>query len=154
MATIREWYCEGSCRPVKAGPLFDVLLSVAQEGVDRICPRKHPTPHRLRLGFNFGLNGKDSISTVLGAFIPRNPESWSGRNGTTVRFFPFLVVLRRHGREQAVWLPYWHLVDSMDGRTIKKYGQWAPFMDECHFHELLAQARSKGFFVDGALKTV
>ena len=152
MSTIREWCCEGPCQPVKAGPLFDALRSIA-EGKVSDCP-VHRTPYKLRLRFNFGLNGKDSDCTVLGAFKPGRPESWLGHKGATVRFFPFLVMLRRHGREQAVWLPYWHLVDSMDARPVKKYGQWAPFMDEHLFCELLAQARSKGFFVDGMTKIV
>ena len=150
MATIREWSCEGSCPPIEAGPLFDALLSIVQEGKGPDCPAHPPTPHQLRLTFAFGLNGKDSVGTVLGAFIPGELESWPHSHGTTVYFYPFLVVLHRHGRKQAVWFPYWHLVKSKDGQTVKKkYGQWAPFMDERLFRDLLEQARRKGFFVDG-----
>jgi len=150
MATIREWYCEGSCRPEKAGQLFDALLSIA-EGKGHDCP-VHRIPCKLRLTFAFGLDAKDSVCTVLGTFRPRKPESWLDLNRKRIYFFPFLVVLRRHGRKQAVWLPYWHRVGSKNARM--KYGQWAPFMDEHLFCELLAQARRKGFFVDGATKVV
>jgi hypothetical protein len=61
-----------------------------------------------------------------------------------VTFYPFLVVTERKGRDQAVWLPYWHVVgDGEENR--KKYGQWAPFMDMKLFRDLLAQPRDEGY---------
>jgi len=49
------------------------------------------------------------------------------------------VVLRR-GRTRAYWLPYWHVEAGKE-----KYGQWAPFMNERSFKDLLLQARQKGY---------
>jgi hypothetical protein len=73
-------------------------------------------------------------------------ERWTDRrNGSGVCFYPFLVVLKRHGREHAAWLPYWHIVTYKNGRVKKKFGQWAPFMDEHLLYDLLKQARDHGF---------
>lgn len=97
----------------------------------------------LHLRFDFGLDavGKDQV--VEAAFVPRNPESWPDSLGRTVTFWPFLVITRREKRDRAVWLPYWHIVE--DGpRRISKYGQWAPFMDDVLFADLLRQARDSG----------
>jgi len=155
MATIREWHCASGCRPVKAGPLFDALgplfdaLRAVANGKAEPCPTHPQTVRQLQLNFAFGLNAKNSRCTVLGSFTSRQPQSWPGQNQSRVRFFPFLVVLHRHGREQALWLPYWHLVDFKNGRTKKKYGQWAPFMDSHLFEELLKQARESGFLTAG-----
>ena len=64
-------------------------------------------------------------------------------DGNTITFYPFLVVVERHGRGNAIWLPYWHVVE--DGiRRKKKFGQWAPFMDEKLFVDLIVQARENG----------
>lgn len=153
MATIREWHCSSGCAPAKAGPLFDALLRVAQRKA-RACPAHPNTPLQLQLDFDFGLSAKHSRCTVLGAFTSRQPQSWPGVDQTRVRFFPFLVVLQRHGKELAAWLPYWHLVDSKDGRTKKKYGQWAPFMDAHLFEELLSQAHGQGFFLNHSRRVV
>lgn len=143
MATVREWVCRRGCRK-HAGSLFSALLDLAREQ-QRNCAT-HELSQVLQLRFDFGLNAQHKISTVLGCFTPRRPPSWKGANGRPVQFFPFLVVVRRHGKREAAWLPYWHLVGTRGRKEpIKKYGQWAPYMDMHLFHDLLRQARSRGF---------
>jgi hypothetical protein len=66
-----------------------------------------------------------------------------------VTFYPFLVVLQRHGREHAAWLPYWHTIEKHGRKPTQKYGQWAPFMDFGLFADLLTQARAKGYLPGG-----
>jgi hypothetical protein len=69
--------------------------------------------------------------------------------GGTVTFYLFLIVTKREGRDKAVWLPYWHVTQDGEKKTIK-YGQWAPFMDMELFEDLLSQARSAGYLNDEA----
>lgn len=138
MATVRKFVCS-KCDPVHAGNLFKALYALATTGTP-VCPNCGRR-RRLTLTFDFGLNASHSKCTVLAAVLPETIRSWKLKNGARVRFYPFLVVLKRHGRGRAVWMPYWHLVGK--GRTpIMKYGQWAPFMDLELFQSLLARARS------------
>lgn len=76
-------------------------------------------------------------------FLPTSPECWTDSKKRKVTFLPFLVILARHGRQDAVWLPYWHVVEDSK-RVFQKYGQWAPFMDAHRFEDLISQARSAG----------
>jgi hypothetical protein len=123
--------------------LLDLLLAQAQGDPHR-CPRCGAEA-KLRLKFEFGLGARDSECTVLASFIPQKLESWSQPDGTAITFYPFLVILQRHGRKLAAWLPYWHVIDG-DGKRTRKYGQWAPFMDFELFADLLNQARQSGYF--------
>lgn len=142
MATRRFLVCK-QCGPSLArGTLFELLLSRAHGQLHR-CP-KCDALAALRLNFDFGLNAPDSECTVLDCFAPQQPESWKEKDGSTVTFYPFLVIVRRHGRDLAAWLPYWHIVARGHRRT-RKYGQWAPFMDFHLFRDLLAQAEAKGY---------
>ena len=140
MATIRQFICD-TCKPANAGNLFEALRKIATTR-SLPCPRCG-NPLRLRLKFNFGLNAKHSDCTVLAAFTPQRREKWKDENGNPVEYYPFLVFLKRHGRETAVWLPYWHLVTTKK-RVIRKYGQWAPFMDMHLFRNIMRQARQRG----------
>jgi hypothetical protein len=80
---------------------------------------------------------EDKNAEVLASFHPHQPEEWPC-DGDTVTFYPFLVVTKREGHDQAVWLPYWHVVG--DGEKVnRKYGQWAPFMKLELFEDLLSQ---------------
>lgn len=145
MATKRNWHCEKGCDPIKAASLFDALLSIA-EGTKLDCPRHPGNLRNLKLEFPLGLGATDSSCTAARAFLPKELERWTDqRNGSEVCFYPFLVVLKRHAREHAAWLPYWHIVTYKNGRVKKKYGQWAPFMDEHLLYDLLKQARDQGF---------
>lgn len=140
MATIRQFIC-ATCKPANAGNLFEALKKVA---TDRALPCPRCGKHlRLRLKFNFGLNATDSDCTVIAALLPRRREKWRDENSNPVEYYPFFVFLKRHGRETAFWFPYWHLVTTKR-RTIRKYGQWAPFMDYHLFRDLLRQARQRG----------
>jgi hypothetical protein len=144
MATTKLLVCE-RCEWSLAPPvLFDVLLARARGDAPH-CSRCG-APAELRLTFDFGLNASHSGCTVVDCFVPRHPESWPDEDGSKVTFYPFLVMLRRHGRELAAWLPYWHTVEKPDGKLDRKYGQWAAFMDSDLFEDLLAQAQAKGYF--------
>ena len=142
MATIRQYICK-KCPPRHAGSLFDALL-IKASGKPVKC-RRCGTPYEsLRLKFDFGLGGTNSECTVLDCFTPGRIERWPDGKRGEVSFYPFLVIVKRHGRENAVWLPYWHLV-KRGKKVIKKYGQWAPFMDNHLFQDLLQQARRRGY---------
>jgi hypothetical protein len=103
----------------------------------------------LHLSFDFALGVQDNNAKVLGSFYPRPPEDWTDSSGRTVTFYPFLIVTKREERDQAVWLPYWHVVRDGKKKTLK-YGQWAPFMDMKLFEDLLSQARNAGYLNDEA----
>ena len=143
MASKRDWVCIRCGHSESAPALFDSLLSIAQ-GNSRRCDRCAGDAE-LRIDFPFGLDAPDSQCTVCDSFLPEKLESWPDASGKTVTFFPFLVIAERHGRDLAAWLPYWHVVTDGD-REVKKYGQWAPFMDFHLFDSLISQARAKGYF--------
>ena len=142
MATKRYYFCQECGSAEVSDGLFDLLLAMTQN--DRqSCPQCFG-PCELRLKFAFGLNAQNAECTFLHSFLPAKLESWKDRKGHPVIFYPFLVMVKRHGRATAAWLPYWHVVQ--DGpKKIKKYGQWAPFMNFHLFADLIAQARSKGY---------
>jgi len=137
MATKRYFECSKKHR-ASAAQLFDSLRAIAKGKVGRcvLCGGGFS----LKLDFPFGLGATKSKCTVLHAFNPRRTQTWRDAKGRRVKFYPFLVIVARHGKERAIWMPYWHLVYTKRG-VIKKYGQWAPFMDEHLFRSLLAQAK-------------
>jgi hypothetical protein len=139
MTTVREWICpDTSCHfKENTNSLFETLLEYT-EGNRKNCPEHKEC--ELQLTFPFGLGAKDNRCTVLDCFTIKEPEQWSN-NGSVVKFYPFLVILKRHNKNTAVWLPYWHVVDGKK----KKYGQWAPFMNMELFMKLLSQAKRKGY---------
>jgi hypothetical protein len=142
MATIRHYHC-AKCPPRRAGGLFGALLGIAKRGLPD-CERCEAPYKGLRLKFDFGLNAGHSECTVLDSFTSKTPQTWRDKKGNSVFFYPFLVVLNRHGKGRATWLPYWHVIKK--GKVeIKKYGQWAPFMDQHIFHDLITQARRRGY---------
>jgi hypothetical protein len=148
MGTERFYTCD-KCGPTRVSErLFQVLCDHARKGGPP-CPRCNG-PAALQLGFSFGLNAGDRESTVRDCFLPQELEKWKDTSGDTVTFYPFLVIVDRHQRELAVWLPYWHTVEDGHGTKLK-YGQWAPFMDEHLFLDLVSQARKKGYFAHGGL---
>jgi len=99
----------------------------------------------LNLSFDFALGASGKNSVVIASFYPHSPEQWwEESRERTVTFCPFLVVTKREGRDQAIWLPYWHLIQD-DEKVNHKYGQWAPLMDLKLFEDLLTQARCAGF---------
>jgi hypothetical protein len=104
--------------------LFDAVKAVADDS--KPACRRCGGSTALHLSFDFALGAQDKNAKVLASFHPRPPENWclvSGRR--TVTFYPFLVVTEREGRDQAVWLPYWHVVQTGEKENLK-YGQWAP----------------------------
>lgn len=142
MATSRTYVCTQCKSRRPAGGMFDALQAVVRRRAPS-CP-ECDRDTELHFRFAFGLGATHADCTILDAFLPSRPEAWrDGHNRIT--FYPFLVIVRRHGRKTAVWLPYWHLVEGKR-RTIKKYGQWAPFMDAHLFRDLLRQARRRGYF--------
>jgi hypothetical protein len=142
MATGRFLICDQCGPSLAGGTLFDVLLARAH-GRPQHCAHCG-SPTGLQLKFDFGLNAADSECTVRDCFVPRQLESWNETDESKVTFYPFLVIVQRHGRELAAWLPYWHVVER-GKKPAKKYGQWAPFMDLHLFADLLDQARARGY---------
>jgi hypothetical protein len=130
----RDYVCNNNkCHfEERAGNFFDALKNVHADSMPR-C-KECGGSMSLRLQFPFRLGIGRTKCTVLDVFLPTKRPKWNA-----VVFHPFLVVLKR-GRTTAYWLPYWHV----DGGK-KKYGQWAPFIDEPVFKEILAQARQKGY---------
>lgn len=141
MATTRLTKCTHCTPAADKGTLFRTLLRIAD---DPNQPCECGGTRSVHLGFDFGLGATDKESEIEAAFRPQPLESWTDRDGSTVTFYPFLVVLKRSNRKRAVWMPYWHVVESSSGKRKEKYGQWAPVMDESLFESLLAQAQKAG----------
>jgi len=141
MATIRQYICK-NCPPKNAGRLFDALKKKAK-GKILECQKCGMPYDSLRLKFDFALGATNSECTVLDCFLPKDIAKWKDGK-KTVEFYPFLVIVKRHGKENATWLPYWHIIKDKEKKTIK-YGQWAPFMDSHLFNSLLEQAKKKGY---------
>ncbi len=142
MATERYYVCV-QCHERRNQPhLFEGLREISTS-VPR-CKACGGTAE-LHLVFNFGLEAGSAECKVLHAFLPRDLEVWQQKDGKWVTFYPFLVVMERTDKKaQAFWLPYWHEVEGA-GTRKRKYGQWAPFVDEPLFKSLVAQAREKGY---------
>jgi hypothetical protein len=142
MATRYTFQCPACKKETKRKEtLFGALRAVSEQNLP-VCYCGASTT--LHLSFDFALNASGKNSVVLASFYPDPLETWLNSFGRTVTFYPFLVVTKREGRDQAVWLPYWHGV--RDGEKERyKYGQWAPFMDMELFEDLLTQARNAGF---------
>lgn len=121
--------------------LFNALRAVAEQNVPA-CRCGASTA--LHLPFEFALDVPDKNAEVLASFLPHQLEYWQDSRGRTVTFDPFLVITKREGHDQAVWLPNWHVIRDGE-KERRKYGQWAPFMDMKLFEDLLTQARSTGF---------
>ena len=145
MATLRFLVCKQCGSYPARGPVFRLLHDKAR-GMTRNCPICNG-PTDLKLKFDFGLNAPYSECTVKECFIPRKLQSWPEKEGSRVTFYPFLVLVHRHGKKLAVWLPYWHVV-KRPKQPQYKYGQWAPFMDTYLFSDLLQQAHTKGYLTD------
>ena len=138
MATARQLRC-AKCNHQSVVPgLFKALESIAK-GERSTCPRCGETCC-LNLRFDFDLGGDGAECTVLDCFM--SSESWTDPStGQQVVFHPFLVVTKFGTGKRGTWLPYWHLV----GNNPPRFGQWAPYMDESLFSNLLSQARAHGY---------
>jgi hypothetical protein len=99
----------------------------------------------LYLVLGFGLDAGKKERRVIGAFLPKKPPEWDTKSGSHVIYLPFLVVLQANGDKPSFWLPYWHLVTEKRGTEVRKYGQWAPYMDGYLFKSLVNQAQARGF---------
>lgn len=141
MATVRFYNCKICGRSPIRMSLFDTLHQHARQGPP-VCSRC-AKPSTLQLKFAFGLDAADSDTTVRDCFVPQKLETWKNTDGHSVTFYPLLVVVHRHARRLAFGLSYWHVIDDGVKRT-RKYGQWAPFMDEHLFRDLITQAQEKG----------
>ena len=93
--------------------IFDTLLDYSNGNKER-C-RKHGCECELIFEFPFGLDVKHNRSTLLECFAPKQPQKWHTKQGDKVIFYPFLVIFKRHSRNRAIWLPYWHVVKSKKG---------------------------------------
>jgi hypothetical protein len=142
MATERYFTCNKCSRRSYPTHLFDALVSVSRE--TQPCDDCGEATD-LHVVFHFGLEAGDPDCKVLAVFVPSEPSTWRRRDKAKVTFFPLLVILERDG-SKTYWLPYWHIVE-IKGKKERKYGQWAPFMDQSEFGNLLAQARKAGYIV-------
>ena len=118
MATDRTWRCSLCGSQRWAGSLFDALHGPGKNGERKETAEAAEAEIREGLtqvaGFGLDAGGKDQV--VEAAFAPEPPEDWIDSRGRRVTFWPFLVITQRDGRERAVWLPYWHIVE--DGGRI------------------------------------
>jgi hypothetical protein len=144
MATRHKFRCpDPECaEETKKRTLFDAVKAVADHS-EPTC-RRCGASTTLHLSFDFALCVEDKNAEVLASFYPQPPEDWPCEE-RTVTFYPFFVVTKRERRDQAVWLPYWHVVGNGEKENRKKYGQWAPFMDMKLFRDLLSKARDHGY---------
>ena len=129
--TFRDYVCIKCANETRAGNLFDALRNF-RDGTPNCEKCGGLTELYLRFPFELGIGR--TTCRVLDVFVPARPARWN-----SVTFYPFLVILRR-GRTTACWLPYWHLHGAK-----RKYGQWAPLMNESIFRNLLSQAKKKGY---------
>ncbi len=146
MATERYFICNCLQRGYCA-ELFGALRDLA-ELRESTCPICGATK-QLHLIFQFGLDVGSLDCKVLAVFSPAGEGGkWQKKTGEIATFFPFLVVLESD-EGQKIWLPYWHTVEKA-GHVQKKYGQWAPFIDDDAFRSLVAQAQRSGYLREKA----
>ncbi len=129
--TWRDYVCNKCHHKVRSGNLFNALKNF-HTGTPKCQECEGAT--QLLLQFDFGKGVGRTQCTVLDVFLPARSTKWNG-----VVFYPFQVVLKR-GRTTAYWLPYWHVEGGK-----KYYGQWAPFIHERMFKDLLSQAQKMGY---------
>jgi predicted RNA-binding Zn-ribbon protein involved in translation (DUF1610 family) len=141
VATRHKFRCPECGEETRKSALFGAVKAVADHS-EPACPRCGAST-ALQLSFDFALDVQHKDAKVLASFYPNRLEEWPCE-GRTVTFYPFLIVTKREGRDQAVWLPYWHVVRDGEKENLK-YGQWAPFMDMELFEDLLSRARNAGF---------
>jgi hypothetical protein len=137
MATGKYYLCKNCQRRTFPPRLFDALLDFS-----RSTPKCGAcgAERELHVVLPFGLGAGSPDCRVLSAFLPREPVSWEHQR-KKVTFYPFLVVVQRAGdKGQSFWLPYWHVHGER-----RKYGQYAPFMDDPQFANLVKQAQQKGY---------
>ena len=148
MGTGRNFHC-ASCNATEwVGNLFEVLYAWAKGNGPPQCA-ECSVPYELRLDFAFAF-GADGGTRVVAVFLPGKETTWQTEQKHTIRFYPFLVIgeVVATGTRTA-WLPYWH-TDEFNGRTLRKYGQWAPHMDLVLFADLVEQARAQGHLTPAA----
>ena len=143
MGTKIQLVCSNCGNKKVTSPMFDVLLNEAK-GETSNCG-KCELPMKLHLEFSFAFGASGGNVDVLKAFVPEKINIWHDPGGNRVEYYPFLVILRSIPEDKiSFWLPYWHL-HNYDGKTKKKYGQWAPLMDKELFESLLLQAKNSGY---------
>ena len=138
MATERYYSCKCEELTYPAN-LFDALLDFSKAAPScKKCGRKE-----LHVVFHFGLEGGNPDCKVLAVYIPRRLGSWRRKDHAKVTFVPFLVILKNDDGAKTCWLPYWHVVERK-GKRERKYGQWAPYVNQTEFVSLLEKARKAG----------
>lgn len=144
MATGKYYFCEKCQRRTTTPRLFDTLRDFSHSKSAPKC-NACGQEQQLHVVLPFGLSAGTADCKALSAFLPSELLSWE-HNGERVTFYPFLVVLQRAGdTSYSAWLPYWHLHGNK-----RKYGQYAPFMDDPQFMDLVRQAQQRGYWNDAA----
>jgi hypothetical protein len=142
VTTRHKFRCPECGEETRKSRLFDAVKAVAQH--NKPACRRCGASTDLHLSFDFALDVPHKNAEVLASFYPHQLERWCDSGGRKVTFYPFLIVTKREERDQAVWLPYWHVVRNGE-KVNRKYGQWAPFMDMKLFEDLLSKARDAGY---------
>ena len=123
MATERFLLCKRCKTRRRATSLFDALWEFSQTGPPACS--QCDSPLTLHLRFPFGLDAPDREFTMLKCIAPRKLERWRDQRGNRVTFHPFLVILKRRGRKQAVWFPYCILECLGDKEWTHSHSSWA-----------------------------
>jgi hypothetical protein len=145
MAIGKYYSCEKCQRQSPTPRLLDTLRDFSKsESAPKcnVCGQER----EFHVVLPFGLSAGTTDCKVLSAFLPKELVSWEHK-GKKVTYYPFLVVLQRVGEHSySAWLPYWHLHGDK-----RKYGQYAPFMDDPQFMDLVTQAQQKGYWKEKVL---
>jgi hypothetical protein len=144
MATER-YYCCSNCKAKTLIDkwLYDALLDNTK-GVFHACD-VCSNPCTIELNFNFGLGAGPLACKVLASFLPEKIRKWLDEDGKRVEFYPFMVVVEEiEEGNYLIWLAYWH-IKYHDWGIERKYGQWAPLIDEELYSSLLNKAKAAGY---------
>lgn len=145
MATDKYYFCTKCQQRTSTPKLLDTLLDFSRSESAPKC-NACSQEQEFHVVLPFGLSAGTTDCKVLSVFLPRELVSWEHKK-EKVTFYPFLVVLQRVGKDgYSAWLPYWHLHGNK-----RKYGQYAPFMDDPQFIDLVKQAQQKGYWKENVL---
>jgi hypothetical protein len=143
MATSRWYQCPTCKKREWAGSLFHALRKL-RDGSTPVLACHQAVP-RLQLEFDFALGATGNCVDAIAAFLPTQSCSWPDEHNRTVTFYPFLVVMQNQEQRRSYWLPYFHVIDVGGGKSVIRYGQWAPFLGDDLFIDLLSQAKRAGY---------
>jgi hypothetical protein len=144
MATERHYVCPQCSTKVWVDTLFDALLAASNKATQKCSTCNKDM--EFHMVFNFGLGAGPFPCKVLASFLPDQIGKWPYGKGKTIEFYPFLVITESTEEGYtSTWLPYWHIIKSGKKILERKYGQWAPFVDNESFNSLILKAQKEGY---------